>query len=177
MYLKPIILNSLLKRAEVNQKEFIRMLSSNQVSVALRPFYFSVHPDLFGKYPIERDINENSLKQLNSYIETLLHQKPVRPSRVKFYLKKQNPQDRHFESVNISLVHKDILGALQSILSSCNLSTEYIDKLPKTKPAQKQQVRQHDFTNGNFKFFFFLICLIVNLFVSILKIFECISEF
>ena len=151
MYLKPVGLNSLFKRVEVSRKEFVRLLSSNQVSVALRPFYFSVHPDLFGKHPIERDTNENSLKQVNSYIETLLHQKPIRPSRVKFYLKKQNSQEHHFETVNISLVQKDILGALQTILSSCNLSTEYIDKLPKTLTVQKQQVRQHNFTNGNFK--------------------------
>lgn len=31
-----------------------RFLSSAEVSAALRPFYFSVHPDLFGRYPAER---------------------------------------------------------------------------------------------------------------------------
>lgn len=31
-----------------------RFLSSAEVSTALRPFYFSVHPDLFGKYPEQR---------------------------------------------------------------------------------------------------------------------------
>jgi len=31
-----------------------RFLSSAEVSTALRPFYFSVHPDLFGRYPAER---------------------------------------------------------------------------------------------------------------------------
>lgn len=31
-----------------------RFLSSAEVSTALRPFYFSVHPDLFGRYPTER---------------------------------------------------------------------------------------------------------------------------
>jgi len=149
MYLKPIVLNSLLKKTEVYLKECVRHLSSNQVSAALRPFYFNVHPDLFGRYPTERDTNEDSLKQLNMYIERLLHQKPVRPSRVKFYLKKQNPQEHHFETVNISLAQKDIFGALQSILSSCNLSTEYIDKLPKPLTVQKQQVRNHNSTSAN----------------------------
>lgn len=131
----------------VVQKQFVRFLSSSQVSVALRPFYFSVHPDLFGRHPLERDTNENSLKQLNSYIDILLHQKPVRPSRVKFYLKKQNPQEHHFETVDISLGHKDIVGALQSILTSCNLSTEYVDKLPKPSTPQKQQIRKRNSTN------------------------------
>ena len=140
----------------VVQKQFVRFLSSSQVSVALRPFYFSVHPDLFGRHPLERDTNENSLKQLNSYIDILLHQKPVRPSRVKFYLKKQNPQEHHFETVDISLGHKDIVGALQSILTSCNLSTEYVDKLPKPSTPQKQQIRKRNSTNCN--------CYILNLF-------------
>jgi len=31
-----------------------RYLNSAEVSTALRPFYFNVHPDLFGKYPEER---------------------------------------------------------------------------------------------------------------------------
>jgi hypothetical protein len=31
-----------------------RFLSSAEVSAALRPFYFSVHPDLFGRHPTER---------------------------------------------------------------------------------------------------------------------------
>lgn len=33
---------------------FFRYLSSGEVSTALRPFYFSVHPDLFGQHPNER---------------------------------------------------------------------------------------------------------------------------
>lgn len=109
-----------------------RHLSSNEVSVALRPFYFAVHPDLFQQHPQERDTNENSLKQLNCYIETLMHCKPVRPAKLKFYLRKKQPTDHAFESVNISLVQKDIRGALQIILSSCSLSTKYVENLPKT---------------------------------------------
>lgn len=31
-----------------------RSLSSTEVSTALRPFYFFVHPDLFGQFPEER---------------------------------------------------------------------------------------------------------------------------
>ena len=122
-----------------------RFLSSNEVSVALRPFYFAVHPDLFEQHPRERDVNENSLKQLNNYIETILHQKPVSSSKVKFFLRKQKPStDRSFEAVNISLdPKKDIRGALQNILSSCSLPTHYVDNLP--KPSAK---KTRDFFKG-----------------------------
>ena len=84
-------------------------------------------------------MNEDSLKQLNSYIETLLNKKPVRPARVKFYLRKTNPQERYFETVNISLVQKDIHVALQGILSTCKLSTQYVDNLPKASSTTRDQ--------------------------------------
>ena len=32
----------------------IRHLTTHEVSAALRPFYFMVHPDLFGQFPSER---------------------------------------------------------------------------------------------------------------------------
>lgn len=129
--------NPLLKKAWA-QNSLKRYLSSSEVSVALRPFYFAVHPDLFQQHPRERDTNENSLKQLNGYIETLMHSKPVRPAKVKFFLRKKQPTDHPFESVNISLAQKDIRGALQSILSSCSLSTKYVDNLPKTVPIKSK---------------------------------------
>ena len=46
-----------------------RRLTSAQVSTALRPFYFLVHPDLFGRWPQEQAVNEASLKQLKSYLK------------------------------------------------------------------------------------------------------------
>ncbi|PAV57990.1 hypothetical protein WR25_10404 [Diploscapter pachys] len=39
-----------------------RHLSLNEVSVALRPFYFAVHPDRFARNPEVRDENEKSLQ-------------------------------------------------------------------------------------------------------------------
>jgi hypothetical protein len=122
------------------QKSCQRYLSSSEVSVALRPFYFAVHPDLFQQHPQERDTNENSLKQLNGYIETLMHSKPVRPAKVKFFLRKQQSTDHKFKAVNISLAQKDIRGALQSILSSCALSTHYIDNLVTKKIPTKHKI-------------------------------------
>ncbi|XP_046450179.1 T-cell activation inhibitor, mitochondrial-like, partial [Daphnia pulex] len=124
-----------------------RYISSSEVSVALRPFYFAVHPDLFQQHPQERDTNENSLKQLNGYIETLMHSKPVRPAKVKFFLRKQQSTDHKFKAVNISLAQKDIRGALQSILSSCALSTHYIDNLVTKKIPTKHKIA--GVKNGN----------------------------
>lgn len=117
-----------------------RYLSSSEVSVALRPFYFAVHPDLFQQHPKERDTNENSLKQLNGYIETLMHSKPVLPSKVKFFLRKQQSTDRQFKAVSISLAQKDIRVAIQTILASCSLSTKYVDNLPKAPQQEKSRV-------------------------------------
>lgn len=106
-----------------------RFLSSNEVSVALRPFYFAVHPDLFQQHPQERDTNENSLKQLHNYLETLLHCKPVSPAKVKFFLRQSQSSVQKFKIVNIPLAQKDIHGAVKTILSSCSLPTESLKNI------------------------------------------------
>lgn len=36
------------------RKNAVRALSTGEISTALRPFYFTVHPDLFGQYPTQR---------------------------------------------------------------------------------------------------------------------------
>ena len=33
-----------------------RMISNSEIATALRPFYFVVHPDLFGRFPEQRVI-------------------------------------------------------------------------------------------------------------------------
>ncbi|XP_039281194.1 T-cell activation inhibitor, mitochondrial-like [Nilaparvata lugens] len=71
-----------------------RHLTSGEVSTALRPFYFTVHPDLFGQFPSERAINENSLQVLSSFLEGLQQNRYTRPTTVKFFLKPQKTVDR-----------------------------------------------------------------------------------
>lgn len=129
-----------LLKTKAIQKSCQKYLSSSQVSVALRPFYFAVHPDLFQQHPQERDTNEDSLKQLNGYIETLMHSKPVRPAKVKFFLRKQQSADQQFRAVSISLAQRDIRGAVQSILSSCALSTQYVDNLVTKNVSSKHKI-------------------------------------
>ncbi|XP_066487361.1 T-cell activation inhibitor, mitochondrial isoform X2 [Tiliqua scincoides] len=74
-----------------------RAFSGADAVNALRPFYFAVHPDFFGQHPREREINENSLKRLNGYLENL--QKPgfrsFKPTTLTFYVreKEHNPSD------------------------------------------------------------------------------------
>uniref|UniRef100_A0A8C6XYU5 DUF4460 domain-containing protein n=1 Tax=Naja naja TaxID=35670 RepID=A0A8C6XYU5_NAJNA len=68
-----------------------RALSGADAINALRPFYFAVHPDFFGQHPREREINENSLKRLNGYLENL--QKPgfrsFKPTQLTFYIRER----------------------------------------------------------------------------------------
>ena len=59
----------------------------NQLHV-YRPFYFLVHPDLFGKHPKAQKSNEKNLKTLNNYVEILVKdQKRPNPKDVHFFIK------------------------------------------------------------------------------------------
>lgn len=96
-------------------------MSSSQIATALRPFYFFVHPDLFGKYPSERvssfwhrfenffwhqnlwqclkfsqAVNESSLQSLSSFIETVKSEKPQMATTLTFYLKPQPSESNYF---------------------------------------------------------------------------------
>ncbi|VVC95588.1 unnamed protein product [Leptidea sinapis] len=74
-----------------------RCLSSAEVSTALRPFYFSVHPDLFGKYPEQRKINEHSLQQLSALIEAQQCSRNITVPNLPFYLRKRDmPEGKMF---------------------------------------------------------------------------------
>ncbi|XP_042896099.1 T-cell activation inhibitor, mitochondrial [Parasteatoda tepidariorum] len=115
-------------------------LTQQEVSAALRPFYFAVHPDLFYQFPREKEINENSLKQLNFYLETVLKNLPTSPISLTFCLKDGQPKvnkSASFKHVNIHLLDKDVHRLLHKILSTCQLSTDYLDALKKSKPSIK----------------------------------------
>ncbi|KAF2902199.1 hypothetical protein ILUMI_03975 [Ignelater luminosus] len=136
----------------------VRHMTTTEVSTALRPFYFSVHPDLFGQHPNQRSINENSLKQLSSFIESLQSRKAVKPCSLKFYLRDKKNMQNTFRLITIYLNEKDVRTTVLTILKSCDLSTAYVDKIPKAPspppPPPKQPFRNaHDenvgFTNIN----------------------------
>ncbi|XP_061443196.1 T-cell activation inhibitor, mitochondrial isoform X2 [Rhineura floridana] len=117
-----------------------RTLSGADAVNALRPFYFAVHPDFFGQHPREREINENSLKRLNGYLENL--QKPgfrsFKPTQLTFYVREreQNPSNVQesfgssgFRAVSFTLRTRDLLSTVLDILNSCSLSTEHVQSL------------------------------------------------
>ncbi|XP_061105670.1 T-cell activation inhibitor, mitochondrial isoform X1 [Conger conger] len=123
---KPVAVHVLQKRA----------LSGADAITALRPFYFAVHPDFFGQHPREREVNENSLKRLNGYLENL--QKPgfrsLKPTKLTFYVRetterKDDILSAGFRSVSFTLNTKDILSTVQDVLRSCSLSMEHIQGL------------------------------------------------
>lgn len=116
----------------------VRALSMGEVSTALRPFYFTVHPDLFGQYPTQRTVNENSLKQLSSILETLQQRRPIRPTTLPFYLRSKDEKDLKagkFTLVKIELNEKDLRKTILSILKTCDLPTTFVDKIEEAKPS------------------------------------------
>ncbi|KAM3822532.1 T-cell activation inhibitor, mitochondrial isoform 2-T3 [Vipera latastei] len=127
-----------------------RALSGADAINALRPFYFAVHPDFFGQHPREREINENSLKRLNGYLENL--QKPgfrsFKPTQLTFYVREreqspssvQEPFDAAgFRTVSFTLHTRDLLSTVLDILNSCSLSTDHVQSLNGSANAQSAQ--------------------------------------
>ncbi|XP_076004608.1 T-cell activation inhibitor, mitochondrial [Genypterus blacodes] len=124
-----------------------RALSGADAINALRPFYFAVHPDFFGQYPKEREVNENSLKRLNGYLENL--QKPnshsLQPMKLTFYVrdtKERSDLQPHvlttgFRSVTFTLHTKDVLSTVTDILKSCSLPMGHMKGLKGCTVASK----------------------------------------
>ncbi|XP_036394954.1 T-cell activation inhibitor, mitochondrial [Megalops cyprinoides] len=123
-------------------------LSGAEAITALRPFYFAVHPDFFGQHPREREVNENSLKRLNGYLENL--QKPgtrsLKPTKLTFYVrdtaeKKDEILDSGFRSVSFTLHTKDVLSTVVDVLRSCSLSMEHMEGL---KSSAEPDIRSQE---------------------------------
>eukprot|EP00106_Octopus_bimaculoides_P000644 XP_014768086.1 PREDICTED: T-cell activation inhibitor, mitochondrial-like isoform X1 [Octopus bimaculoides] len=106
-----------------------RNMNTSEVAAALRPFYFAVHPDMFGQYPKERSTNEDSLKKLNEYVSSLHTLGYARPTKVKFYLKitDDNEGSPVFKEIHISLLSRDLKTTVKTILKTCNLPLDYVD--------------------------------------------------
>uniref|UniRef100_A0A8C1MYR1 T cell activation inhibitor, mitochondrial n=1 Tax=Cyprinus carpio TaxID=7962 RepID=A0A8C1MYR1_CYPCA len=128
-----------------------RNLSGADAINALRPFYFAVHPDFFGRHPREREVNDNSLKRLNGYLENL--QKPgarsPKPANLTFYVRDTKEKAdssgsllaSEFRSVTFTLQSKDVLSTVLDVLRSCSLSVEHMQDVLKdeTEKSSTQQ--------------------------------------
>ncbi|XP_028128065.2 T-cell activation inhibitor, mitochondrial isoform X2 [Diabrotica virgifera virgifera] len=125
-----------------------RNFTSIEVSTALRPFYFAVHPDLFGKYPSERATNESSLQQLSSILEKIQKSKSVPPVSLSFYVKDKAKKTDKFRFINIDIQGNDIRTTLCTILKSCDLPTDYVDSIIPPPPPSAD----NNPNSPNFKF-------------------------
>jgi len=86
-------------------------------------------------------VNENSLKQLSSILETLQQKQPIRPTILPFYLRSKDEKEvkaGKFTLVNIQLKEKDLRQAILSILKTCDLPTTFVDKIEDRKPPAAQ---------------------------------------
>ncbi|XP_034029640.1 T-cell activation inhibitor, mitochondrial [Thalassophryne amazonica] len=119
-----------------------RALTGAAAVTALRQFYFAVHPDFFTHYPREREVNENSLKRLNGYLENL--QKPgsvsVQPVKLTFYVRDTKGSSAvhpdvlysGFRPVTFTLQTNDVLSTITNILKSCSLPVEHVQASEET---------------------------------------------
>ncbi|XP_057670464.1 T-cell activation inhibitor, mitochondrial-like [Diorhabda carinulata] len=139
-------LSNLFMTLKPSTKQLNRNFTSTEISTALRPFYFSVHPDLFGQYPLERATNESSLQQLSSILENIKSSRLSRPVSLNFYVKHKRNSSEKFRLVKINFQDNDLRAALITILKSCNLPTDYVDSII---PPQQTSSDPND---PNFKF-------------------------
>lgn len=80
-------------------REESRGLTSGEVTTALRPFYFLVHPDLFGQHPEAQHTNNASLKILNSHLDSLIKDGKTAPVILRFYVKNRKMEGEVCEAL------------------------------------------------------------------------------
>ncbi|KAF7638824.1 hypothetical protein Mgra_00001632 [Meloidogyne graminicola] len=101
------------------------LFSAKDAAVALRPFYFAVHPDRFAQDPEIQNRNERALQVFNGYINNLFPE-PVNqiPVKVEFIVR---DNCSNFKSIQIFLSGADPEQIIKLALERCELST---DNLP-----------------------------------------------
>lgn len=122
-----------IKTCSRGNQPFRQMFTATQAARALRPFYFAVHPDLFGSHPEIRSINEESLKVLNGYLDGLFCA-PLRlpqPVTLTFFVRPSKiaatastTSCASFRRVQLQLNTGDACDAVRRVLEEFQLSTE-----------------------------------------------------
>ncbi|KAK3885945.1 hypothetical protein Pcinc_009878 [Petrolisthes cinctipes] len=112
-----------------------RSLTSAQVSTALRPFYFLVHPDFFGQHPEAQRANNASIQTLNSHLDSLIKNQKTNSVNLQFYVKNKKTEGT-LNQVALKLNRTSARATLQRILSEFDLPTKYVDSLPNTPQAK-----------------------------------------
>lgn len=136
-----------------------RRVISTELAAALRPFYFAVHPDLFEQHPVQRAVNEESLKQLNAHIEILnnnrqnsIYQAAQKTQKtLQFYIRTGNATESrdHFKLITLKLDDriKDPRTIVERLLELCNLSTEYVRKLKSKSLHSSINLQNNSYSN------------------------------
>ncbi|CAG5114783.1 unnamed protein product [Candidula unifasciata] len=107
-----------------------RHFTARDASAALKPFYFIVHPDLFGQHPAERAVNENSLKLLNEYLTGHASDGKNEAKEIVFYIRSQDNSEPALKQVKIYLTTSNLRETVMDILTSSGLPSSHV---PQTK--------------------------------------------
>ncbi|KAL3104179.1 hypothetical protein niasHS_002206 [Heterodera schachtii] len=111
-------------------------MTSHQASVALRPFYFAVHPDRFATEPNIRNNNEKALQVFNGYLSSLFPRPTAQqqPVQVDFFVR---GKDNKFRSVRLSLSGFDVEQIVRTTLELFELNTDTLPTIKaKNVPAE-----------------------------------------
>lgn len=109
--------------------QFGRFFTFQDASAALRPFYFIVHPDLFGQHPAERAVNEHSLKILSEYLAShqVLSSQHIKLNDLVFYIRPpEESSSSGLQPVKISLSKSSLRETVVGILTTCGLSSSHV---------------------------------------------------
>uniref|UniRef100_A0A183BYG3 T-cell activation inhibitor, mitochondrial n=1 Tax=Globodera pallida TaxID=36090 RepID=A0A183BYG3_GLOPA len=99
-------------------------MTAHQASVALRPFYFAVHPDRFAREPNVRNGNEKALQVFNGYLNSLFPRPVVCQTPVQIDFMVRDKDDNKLKRIRISLSGVDVEQIVRTTLELCDLSTE-----------------------------------------------------
>ncbi len=125
------------------QVTLTRHVTSNEVTNAMRPFFFLTHPDLFGNFPEHSKINENAMKTLTQHLNDIAEDNNANRNAGKtlvFYARNSTKgvikSEEEIRKVIITL-DKTARQTVLSALKSVKLPTDYIDKIPKKQKNTK----------------------------------------
>ncbi|CAD6189256.1 unnamed protein product [Caenorhabditis auriculariae] len=122
-------------------------MTQTEASVALRPFYFAVHPDRFASHPQIRKQNERSLQIFNGYISDLFPvSNVIQPVKVKFSI--ADKQANSFREIDLHLVGTDPINIVRKALKSCDLNTRDIEKARSSSSKAAEKRAGAPFTSG-----------------------------
>lgn len=138
---------------------FVVQTRALTIQTALRPFFFMVHPDLFGNHPREREVNENSLQVLSAYLESLDkgYAPRTQQSSISFYLRNKDTNkksDKSFKLVSVPLnqQQRDAKTFVRNILKICDLSRDDIDKVDQLKSRSPKKYANSSSSSSGSKY-------------------------